>query len=79
SKAVLLGKAETSAFDVDFAGLDVELVLGRQVTAQRAAARVLVTDAGPVPYDGLVVATGAEPIPLPGAESDPGVHVLRTL
>ncbi|MGK5631684.1 NAD(P)/FAD-dependent oxidoreductase [Streptomyces sp. URMC 123] len=79
SKAVLLGKAETSAFDVDFAGLDVELVLGRQVTALRAAERVLVTDAGPVPYDVLVIATGAEPLTLPGTESDPGVHVLRTL
>lgn len=79
SKAVLLGKAEGSAFDVDFAALDIELRLGCEVLGVRTADRELDTEAGPVPYDVLVLATGAEPIRLPGAEGMPGVHLLRTL
>ncbi|MEU7055760.1 FAD-dependent oxidoreductase [Streptomyces sp. NPDC046197] len=79
SKAVLLGKAEGSAFDVDFEALGIELQLGREALAVRAGAYVLDTSAGPVPYDVLVLATGAEPIRLPGAEGVPGVHLLRTL
>ncbi|WP_262928506.1 MULTISPECIES: FAD-dependent oxidoreductase [unclassified Streptomyces] len=79
SKAVLLGKAEGSAFDVDFEALDIDLALGREVLGVRPADRELGTGAGPVPYDVLVLATGAEPIRLPGAEGVPGVHLLRTL
>ncbi|MFD4134300.1 NAD(P)/FAD-dependent oxidoreductase [Streptomyces goshikiensis] len=79
SKAVLLGKAEDSAFDVDFEGLGIELRLGVEVTGLRSAERELDTEAGPVPYEVLVLATGAEPLTLPGAEGVPGVHLLRTL
>lgn len=79
SKAVLLGKAEGSAFEVDFASLGIDLELGREATGLRADEHVLETARGPVPYDVLVVATGAEPITLPGSEGVPGVHVLRTL
>ncbi|APU39932.1 NAD(P)/FAD-dependent oxidoreductase [Streptomyces sp. TN58] len=79
SKAVLLGKAEDSAFDVDFEGLDVELRLGTEVTGLRAADHELDTEAGPVPYGVLVLATGAQPLTLPGTEGVPGVHLLRTL
>ncbi|MDO0932470.1 FAD-dependent oxidoreductase [Streptomyces sp. DG2A-72] len=79
SKAVLLGKAEGSAFDVDFEALGIELELGREVLGVRPAEHELDTEAGPVPYDVLVLATGAEPIRLPGAEGVPGVHLLRTL
>ncbi|MEU5160385.1 FAD-dependent oxidoreductase [Streptomyces sp. NPDC020875] len=79
SKAVLLGTAEGSAFDVDFEALGVELRLGTAVTGVRPAVRELDTEAGPVPYDFLVVATGAEPLTLPGTEAVPGVHLLRTL
>ncbi|MFD7305898.1 NAD(P)/FAD-dependent oxidoreductase, partial [Streptomyces pharetrae] len=79
SKAVLLGTAEGSAFDVDFEALGIELRLGREVLGVRPAGHELDTEAGPVPYDVLVVATGAAPIPLPGAEGVPGVHLLRTL
>ncbi|MFJ9718302.1 NAD(P)/FAD-dependent oxidoreductase [Streptomyces sp. NPDC101213] len=79
SKAVLLGKAEHSAFDVDFESLDVELRLGSEALGVRPADHELDTGAGPVPYDVLVLATGAEPIRLPGAEGVPGVHLLRTL
>ncbi|MFD7557934.1 MULTISPECIES: NAD(P)/FAD-dependent oxidoreductase [unclassified Streptomyces] len=79
SKAVLLGKAEDSAFDVDFEGLGIELRLGTEVTGLRAGERELDTEAGPVPYEVLVLATGAEPLTLPGTEGVPGVHLLRTL
>ncbi|MFE2044990.1 NAD(P)/FAD-dependent oxidoreductase [Streptomyces sp. NPDC059477] len=79
SKAVLLGKAEDSAFEVDFESLGIELHLGREATGVRPAEHELDTEAGPVPYDVLVLATGAEPIRLPGAEGVPGVHLLRTL
>lgn len=79
SKAVLLGKAEGSAFDVDFEALGIDLELGREVLGVRPAEHELDTESGPVPYDVLVLATGAEPIRLPGAEGVPGVHLLRTL
>ncbi|MET9723951.1 FAD-dependent oxidoreductase [Streptomyces zaomyceticus] len=79
SKAVLLGKAEHSAFEVDFDDLGVELRLGLDVTGLRAADHEIDTETGPVAYDTLVVATGAHPVVLPGAEGVPGVHLLRTL
>ncbi|MEU2558046.1 FAD-dependent oxidoreductase [Streptomyces longispororuber] len=79
SKAVLLGKAEGSAFDIDFDALGVELRLGVEVTGVRPADHELDTEAGPVAYDTLVLATGAEPLRLPGSEGVPGVHLLRTL
>ncbi|THA35744.1 oxidoreductase [Streptomyces sp. A1277] len=79
SKAVLLGKAEESAFDIDFEGLGIALRLGCEVTGVRTGAHELDTSAGPVPYDVLVLATGAEPVALPGSDGVPGVHLLRTL
>ncbi|MFC7309121.1 NAD(P)/FAD-dependent oxidoreductase [Streptomyces monticola] len=79
SKAVLLGKAEGSAFDVDFEQLGVHLRLGEEVTGLRPEAHELDIARGPVGYDVLVLATGAEPLHLPGAEGVPGVHLLRTL
>ncbi|MFD0357258.1 NAD(P)/FAD-dependent oxidoreductase [Streptomyces sp. NPDC127110] len=79
SKAVLLGKAEDSAFEVDFEGLRIDLRLGVEVTGLRAGARKVDTEAGPVPYEVLVLATGAVPLTLPGTEGVPGVHLLRTL
>ncbi|MFJ3953385.1 FAD-dependent oxidoreductase [Streptomyces sp. Je 1-4] len=79
SKAVLLGKAEGSTFDVDFAALGIELHLGRPVTALLPDAHVVETADGPVSYDYAVLATGADPIVLPGSEGMPGVHLLRTL
>ncbi|MFB6552814.1 NAD(P)/FAD-dependent oxidoreductase [Streptomyces sp. NPDC056405] len=79
SKAILLGTAEGSAFDVDFEALGITLRLGCEALGVRPDAHVLDTSAGPVPYDVLVLATGAEPIRLPGTEGVPGVHLLRTL
>ncbi|WP_411120909.1 NAD(P)/FAD-dependent oxidoreductase [Streptomyces sp. x-19] len=79
SKAVLLGKADGSAFDIDFASLGIDLHLGRRVTALRPEEHLVETDRGPVRYDYAVLATGAEPIRLPGSEGRPDVHLLRTL
>ncbi|MGC4948424.1 NAD(P)/FAD-dependent oxidoreductase [Streptomyces sp. DT224] len=79
SKAVLLGKAEESAFDIDFEALGIALRLGCEVTGVRAGDHELDTSRGPVPYDVLVLATGAEPVALPGSDGVPGVHLLRTL
>lgn len=79
SKAVLLGTADGSAFDVDFASLDIDLRLGCEALGVRPADHELDTDTGPVPYDALVLATGADPVRLPGTDQAPGVHLLRTL
>lgn len=79
SKAVLLGKAEGSAFDIDFEALGIGLRLGREVLGARPGEHLLDTAEGPEPYDVLVLATGAEPVTLPGTEGVPGVHLLRTL
>ncbi|MET9875693.1 FAD-dependent oxidoreductase [Actinacidiphila glaucinigra] len=79
SKGVLFGAEEGPALDVDFAGIGVELLLGRQATALSVGEREVLTDGGPVAYDKLVLASGAEPVMLPGSEGTPGVHVLRTL
>lgn len=79
SKAVLLGRSEGSAFEVDFESLGIDLRLGCEALGVRPAEHELDTEAGPVPYDVLVLATGAEPLMLPGAEGVPGVHLLRTL
>ncbi|MEU8761879.1 FAD-dependent oxidoreductase [Streptomyces sp. NPDC048659] len=79
SKAVLLGTAEGSAFDIDFDSLGITLRLGVAVTGLRAADHEIDTEAGPVGYDTLVLATGARPLTLPGTEDVPGVHLLRTL
>ncbi len=49
---------------LDLAG--VELRLGQWATGIDRARKVLITDAGEVDYDVLVLATGAAPIVLPG-------------
>ncbi|MFC0597126.1 NAD(P)/FAD-dependent oxidoreductase [Streptomyces palmae] len=87
SKAVLLGTSDDGAatLDVDFASLDVDLRLGRRATGVDTRRRLLLTDEGAEPYDHLVIATGADPVRLPGAEPTapgagaPAVHLLRTL
>jgi 3-phenylpropionate/trans-cinnamate dioxygenase ferredoxin reductase subunit len=79
SKALLLGQSESSAFDIDFDALGVRLRLGLAATRLRPGDREIDTAEGPVPYDVLVVASGAEPVALPGTAGLPDVHVLRTL
>ena len=60
---------------------DIELRLGANVTRIDVASRqVLLDDASKVPYDQLLIATGAEPVrlPLPGIDL-PHVYTLRSL
>jgi 3-phenylpropionate/trans-cinnamate dioxygenase ferredoxin reductase subunit len=60
-------------------GLGVDLRLGRRAVAlDRAARTVALDDGSALPYDGLVIATGARPrqLALPGADLA-GVHYLR--
>ncbi|TXS57349.1 NAD(P)/FAD-dependent oxidoreductase [Streptomyces sp. t39] len=80
SKSVLLGgSADDVRFDVDFDALGVEVRLGCGARGLRPDARELDTEQGPVGYGTLVLATGAEPVRLPGAAGVPSVHELRTL
>jgi 3-phenylpropionate/trans-cinnamate dioxygenase ferredoxin reductase subunit len=74
SKAVLAGEADSTVVDADLDALGVELRTGVVATGLREG--VLLTSSGEVPYDGLVIATGAKPIRLPG---DGPQHVLRTI
>nr|WP_107072825.1 FAD-dependent oxidoreductase [Streptomyces rubellomurinus] len=74
SKDVLLGKADATTLDIDYDELGVELLLGRRATG--LAPGVLHTDAGELTYDALVIATGAVPRALPGADR---AHLLHTL
>ncbi|MDT3437992.1 MULTISPECIES: NAD(P)/FAD-dependent oxidoreductase [unclassified Pseudofrankia] len=75
SKAVLTGRTDSTHLPYGLHDLDgVELLLGRQATGLEPG--VVHTDAGPVGYDGLVIASGSAPIRLPGA---PSQRVLRTI
>lgn len=59
--------------------LGIEWRLGATATSLDVASRSLrIDDEGSVEFDGLIIATGAAPRRLPGAELD-GVHVLRSL
>ncbi|MFC9976074.1 NAD(P)/FAD-dependent oxidoreductase [Spirillospora sp. NPDC127200] len=78
SKAVLAGETDDTTVDADWDALGAELLLGERATGLRLAERggTLATTAGELPFDGLVIATGAAPVTLPG----PGrQHVLRTI
>ncbi|MCX5390508.1 NAD(P)/FAD-dependent oxidoreductase [Streptomyces sp. NBC_00094] len=79
SKSVLQGKEGDATFAVDYAGLGIELLLGVEAKGLRPGARELDTSEGPLGYEALVLATGAEPVRLPGVEERPGVHLLRTV
>jgi NADPH-dependent 2,4-dienoyl-CoA reductase/sulfur reductase-like enzyme len=74
SKAVLQGHQDDPTLDADWPALDVELRLG--VAATRLTPGHLTTTEGPVGFDQLVIATGSQPIQLPGADS---ALTLRTL
>jgi NADPH-dependent 2,4-dienoyl-CoA reductase/sulfur reductase-like enzyme len=62
-------------------GTHVQWRLGRRVVDVDATAQVVFTDNGETyQYDGLVVATGARPVTMPGwPHGEPGVHVLHNL
>ncbi|MGY6411138.1 MAG: NAD(P)/FAD-dependent oxidoreductase [Alkalilacustris sp.] len=64
-----------------YAEQGIELRLGREVTAIDRAARVVRLGQEALPWDRLVLATGAAPRRLPAAQGGdlPGVHVMRSL
>ena len=81
SKQVLTG-----AWEPDKARLrlpdpfDAELVLVRRAVAlDLAASTISLDDDTTLAFDGLVIATGAAPITLPGSDHVTGVHVLRSI
>ena len=75
SKAVLTGRTDSTQLPYGLPGLDgVELLLGRRATGLEPG--TVHTDAGPVNYDGLVIASGSAAIRLPGADSQ---KLLRTI
>lgn len=80
SKAVLAHDAERPLDRVKVgAELEVDLLLGWRAVALDVAARTVTLDDGRVlNYDGAVIATGARARHLPGHETTPNVHVLRT-
>ena len=81
SKQVLAGDWEPDRVDFRLPDtLDVELRLGSTASALDIGERTLRLASGAdLPYDGLIIATGAAPRRLPGSEGIEGVHVLRTL
>jgi NADPH-dependent 2,4-dienoyl-CoA reductase/sulfur reductase-like enzyme len=81
SKQILTGKAgaEDVVLPVE-PSLDAEWVLGVAATGLDLDGKhVRLADGGEVPFDLLVIATGAAPRVLPGAAPAPGVHYLRTI
>ncbi len=84
SKEVLAGEKppdDTALRDPErYEALDVEWELGRRTTGLDPDDRkVALADGMVMPYDGLVVATGASPRRLPGTPEMEGIHLLRTL
>ncbi|CNE59467.1 NAD(P)H-nitrite reductase [Mycobacterium tuberculosis] len=80
SKAVLAGESDDTTVDADWDALRCDLLLGERATGLGLDAPgrggVLASTAGDLPFDGLVIATGATPVTLPGGGRQ---HVLRTI
>ena len=89
SKEYLTGDNDPSSLALDPEGayedLDVEVMLSTHAVGLDVAARTVAVapaaggSAETVPFDGLVIATGAAARSLPGTEGIRGVHTLRTL
>jgi 3-phenylpropionate/trans-cinnamate dioxygenase ferredoxin reductase subunit len=84
SKQVLAGTMEIEktqlVADDALAALDLDLLLGRRAEALDVAARTLTLDGGEtLPFDGLLIATGASPRTIGGTDGLAGVHTLRTI
>jgi 3-phenylpropionate/trans-cinnamate dioxygenase ferredoxin reductase subunit len=82
SKQVLAGAWETArlALPAVEADLDLDWRLGARATGlDLGAKQVALARGAAVPFDGLVIATGATPRTIPVPEGMAGVHTLRTL
>jgi 3-phenylpropionate/trans-cinnamate dioxygenase ferredoxin reductase component len=73
SKAVMRGETDDTTLGTDWRALGCEPLLGRRATGLGEA---LETTEGPIEFDGLVIATGATPIRLPGTGPQ---YTLRTV
>ncbi len=83
SKGVLAGELDPEALALRppgwYADHGVELLLGRAAAALHAERHELeLCDGGVLGYDRLLIATGAEPRPLPLFDGAPNAHLLRT-
>lgn len=67
SKDVLHGRRDDTALPIDLRGLDIESRFGNRATSLDVPGRCVLTDHGPLSFHGLVIATGACPIRLPGS------------
>jgi NADPH-dependent 2,4-dienoyl-CoA reductase/sulfur reductase-like enzyme len=76
SKAVLMGAADDTTLDADLDALRCWPLFGCRASALRlaeaGAGGAVATTAGELTFDGLVIATGATPVALPGAGPRPG-------
>ena len=84
SKELLAGEWEPEQIALrkqPYDDLDLDLRLGRRATGLDVDGRVVELDGGgeSLPFDGLVVATGARPRTLPDTPALDGIFVLRTL
>jgi NADPH-dependent 2,4-dienoyl-CoA reductase/sulfur reductase-like enzyme len=81
SKQILTGKFGPDQIPLHVEeGFEAEWILGVSATALDLERRLLVLDTGDdLPFDSLVIATGAHPRLLPAAPPGPGVHYLRTV
>jgi len=83
SKEVLAGKWDPARAALrkpeSYAELDADWRLGTPATGLDVAGRAVLAAAERMPFDALVIATGATPRRLPGVPPLRGVHVLRTL
>lgn len=81
SKQILVGSLEPERIRLRVPDdVDAEVRTGVRAVRLDVAARSVELDHGePVTYDGLVIATGATPRRIPGADALAGVHELRTI
>ncbi len=84
SKRLLAGELQHDDIqlrkEADYEPLDLDIRFGRLATALDPATQTLTLDDGEtLPYDGLILATGATPRQIPGTPDLEGIYVLRTL
>jgi len=83
SKQLLTGEWEPDRLTLAAARRDdLDLTWARGVAAtglDLGARTVALADGRALPFDGVVIATGAAPRRIPGTRGRPGVHVVRTL